>query len=61
MDFITSCTACTAWPSDTPGAVLNEIVAAGNCPTWLTDSAMLRSSMVAIEVSGTGAPAVDAT
>jgi hypothetical protein len=40
--------------------VLNEMVAAGNCPTWLTASAIGRSLTVAIEDSGTGAPLLDA-
>ena len=58
---IRSCTALTAWPSDTPGAVLNEMVAAGSWPTWFTARAMGRSLTVATEDSGTGAPALEAT
>ena len=30
-----------AWPSETPGARLNEIVTHGNCPWWLTERGVL--------------------
>src|SRR5579884_930254 len=48
--------ALTALPSETPGARLNDMVAAGNCPWWLMVSGVLVRSMLAIEVSGTSAP-----
>ena len=53
--------ACTAAPSDTPGAVLNDSVAAGSWPTWFTARAVLRSSMRATDASGTGAPRLEGT
>ena len=40
--------ASTASPSDAPGARLNDIVTAGNCPAWLITSGVLRSSMRAM-------------
>src|ERR1043165_1513198 len=45
--------ACTASPSATAGGRLNEIVAAGNCATWLIASAAGRSTICATELSGT--------
>ena len=59
--------ACSAWmaltasPRDTPGAVLNEMVAAGSWPTWFTARGMARSSMRATEDSATGRPMLDVT
>src|ERR1022692_2685548 len=45
--------AVTASPSEAPGARLNEIVADGNWPMWLTTSGVARSLMRAMAVSGT--------
>src|SRR5262249_22613789 len=51
----------TAWPSDTPGARLNDSVTAENCPWWL----MARGVALAVErvkaLSGTCAPVADLT
>src|SRR5207253_147708 len=41
-----------AAPSDSPGARLNEIVATGNCPRWLTATGAERISMRAKLLSG---------
>src|SRR2546427_12400383 len=43
----------TASPSDAPGARLNEIVADGNWPMWLTSKGVACSVIRAIAVSGT--------
>src|ERR1035438_2085636 len=43
----------TASPSEAPGERLNEIVADGNWPIWLTTSGVARSLMRAMAVSGT--------
>src|SRR6185503_10838144 len=45
--------ACTALPSDMPGARLNDTVADGNCATWLSTSGALCSSTRATDASGT--------
>ena len=44
MRFIVSWISCVAVDSDAPGARLNEIVLAANCPWWLTASAVLVGS-----------------
>ena len=53
----TSFSACwiasTAAPSETPGAVLNEIVVAGNCPKWVINSGPVCCSTCTIADSGT--------
>ncbi|MNN41018.1 hypothetical protein D3C81_1551110 [compost metagenome] len=46
----------TAAPRDSPGARLNETVAAGNWPWWLTTSWPVRSLMRAMAPSGTCPP-----
>ena len=48
--------AFTASPSETPGAVSNEMLAAGNCATWLTCSGASWVWIVEIAPSGVGAP-----
>ena len=45
--------ASTAWPSEAPGARLNDTVADGNCATWLIARAAGRSSTCATDDSGT--------
>ena len=46
----------TASPSDSPGARLNEIVTAGNCPWWLIASGAVVVATWTIALSGTGDP-----
>ena len=48
--------ASTAWPSDSPGARSQPIVAAGNCDTRAISSGADPSSNVATVESGTEAP-----
>ena len=45
-----------AVPKSPPGAKLNEMVTAGNCPWWLTASAVLAGAKCAKVESGTCAP-----
>ncbi len=45
--------ASMAWPSDTPGARLNDSVTHGNCPWWLTDSGSVPGVARAMARSGT--------
>src|ERR1700691_6388302 len=58
-----SCSVCsmalTASPSETPGAVLNEIVVAGSCPKWVINSGPVRCSRFTIAESGTCPLVVD--
>ena len=53
----TSFSACwiasNAAPSDTPGAVLNEMVVAGNCPKWVINSGPVCCSTCTKADSGT--------
>src|SRR5205807_2179945 len=53
--------ASTASPREAPGARLNEIVTAGNCPWWAMTSGAARSCTLATVASGTCAepPAVE--
>ena len=51
---------CTASPSATPGARLNDSVIAGNWPWWLTDSVSLVAWYDVNALSGTCTPAGDA-
>ncbi|MNV22477.1 hypothetical protein D3C71_1134520 [compost metagenome] len=53
--------ACTASPSDAPGARLNENVTAGNWPTWLINRCAGRCSMRAMPFNGTCLPSGPAT
>ncbi len=50
---------CTAPPRATPGAVSNEMLAAGNWLTWLTCSGPSSWRTVAKADSGIGLPALD--
>src|SRR3954469_9779671 len=51
--FSAASIAFTAWPSEAPGARLNERVVEGNWPRWLMASAPGRSVTVATAESGT--------
>ncbi len=55
------CTASTACPSATPGRRLNEIVTAGICPMWLTESGPTPGVMRATALNGTTVPPRAAT
>jgi len=57
----TSWIARVAWPRDTPGARLNEIVTAGNWPWWLTDSGAAPVSSRVKVVRGTWLPSAERT
>ena len=46
-------TAFTAWPSDAPGATLNDSVTAGNCPCRVMASGAVTGSACVIVLSGT--------
>ena len=54
-------TACTAAPSETPGATLNDTVTAGNCPWWLMTSGAVVSVNCVNALKGTWPPFAERT
>src|SRR5712691_7184911 len=54
-------TRSAAWPSEKPGAKLNEIVTAGSCPKWFTDNGPTVRATFATVSSGTSGPCEERT
>ena len=53
---VAACATATASLSECPGRTLNDTVAAGSCPAWLTVSGPAPCESLATDVSGTSAP-----